>query len=157
MECPHVGAAARFAIAVLLAVAVPAAAQVPSPLGEWTTEGGKARVRIAPCSSDAQRLCGVIEWSYRPPGAEAGPLLDINNQDQALRSRPILGLPLLQGFAPTGPDSWGGGTIYDPEGGKTYNSKMRLDGADRIEVSGCVLFFCRGQTWTRYRPAEASR
>jgi uncharacterized protein (DUF2147 family) len=126
-------------------------------LGEWTTEGGKARVRIAPCSGDAQRLCGAIEWSYRPPGAGAGPLQDINNQDPALRSRPIVGLPLLQGFEPTGPDSWGGGTIYDPEGGKTYNSKMRLDGADRLEVSGCVLFFCRGQTWTRYRPAEASR
>ena len=72
MECLPVGAAARFAIAVLLILCVPAAAQVPSPLGEWTTEGGKARVRIAPCSSDAQRLCGVIEWSYRPPGAEAG-------------------------------------------------------------------------------------
>ena len=136
MECPHVGAAARFAIAVLLALAVPAAAQVPSPLGEWTTEGGKARVRIAPCSSDTQRLCGAIEWSYRPPGAEAGPLLDINNQDQVLRSRPILGLPLLQNFAPTGPDSWGGGTIYDPEGGKTYNSKIRLDGADRLRGLG---------------------
>ena len=124
-------------------------------MGEWTTEGGKARVRIAACPQDPQRLCGVIEWSYRPPGAEAGPLQDINNQDPALRSRPIVGLPLLQGFAPTGPDSWGDGTIYDPEGGKTYKSKMRLDGADRLEVSGCILFFCRGQTWTRYAAAQA--
>jgi hypothetical protein len=104
---PTRGCRRRLAIAVLLTLAVPAAAQIPSPLGEWTTEGDKARVRIAPCSGDAQRLCGVIDWSYRPPGAEAGPLLDINNQDPALRSRPIVGLPLLQGFAPTGPDSWG--------------------------------------------------
>jgi uncharacterized protein (DUF2147 family) len=157
MKPLRAGAVAQLGTAVLLTLSVPAAAQVRSPLGEWTTEGGKARVRIAPCSGDAQRLCGAIEWSYRPPGAGAGPLQDINNQDPALRSRPIVGLPLLQGFEPTGPDSWGGGTIYDPEGGKTYNSKMRLDGADRLEVSGCVLFFCRGQTWTRYRPAEASR
>ena len=97
----------------------------------------------------------MIEWSYRPPGAKSGPLLDINNQDPEQRSRPIVGLPLLQDFASTGPDSWGDGTIYDPEGGKTYKSKMRLDGADRLEVSGCILFFCRGQTWTRYAAAQA--
>ena len=141
----------------LVALALPAAADVPSPVGEWTTEGGKARVRIAACPEYPQRLCGVIEWSYRPPGAAAGPLRDINNQDSALRSRPIVGLPLLQDFASTGPDSWGDGTIYDPEGGKTYKSKMRLDGGGNLEVSGCVLIFCRGQTWTRYGAAQANK
>jgi uncharacterized protein (DUF2147 family) len=84
-------------------------------------------------------------------------LRDIHNRDPALRSRPIIGLPLLQDFAPTGPGSWGGGTIYDPEGGKTYNSKMRLKDADRLEVSGCILFFCRSQTWTRHAEGEVSR
>jgi uncharacterized protein (DUF2147 family) len=156
MECPRAGAATQLATAFLLALVPPAAAQVPSPLGEWTTEGGKARVRLAPCSGDAQRLCGLITWSYRPPGARPGPLRDIHNQDPALRSRPIVGLPLLQDFAPTGPDSWGGGTIYDPESGKTYKSKMRLRDADRLEVSGCFLFFCRSQTWTRQAAGKAN-
>jgi uncharacterized protein (DUF2147 family) len=157
MECPRAGAATRLATAVLLALAPPAAAQAPSPFGEWMTEGHKALVRLAPCSGDAQRLCGVITWSYRPPGAEPGPLRDIHNRDPALRSRPIVGLPLLQDFAPTGPGSWGGGTIYDPESGKTYNSKMRLEDADRLEVSGCILFFCRSQTWTRDAEGKVSR
>jgi uncharacterized protein (DUF2147 family) len=62
-----------------------------------------------------------------------------------------VGLPLLQGFRPAGPDAWDGGTIYDPEGGETYRSRMRLTGAGSLEVSGCVLLFCRGQTWTRWR------
>ncbi len=149
--------ATGLAAALLLALALPAMAQDGSPVGEWTTEGGKARVRIAACPHDAQRLCGVIEWSYRPPGAADGALLDINNQDPALRSRPIVGLPLLADFEPTGPNSWGGGTIYDPEGGKTYNSKMRLDDAGNLEVSGCIFFFCRGQTWTRYDTAQANQ
>jgi uncharacterized protein (DUF2147 family) len=156
MECSRAGAAIRLATAVLLTLALSAAAQVASPLGEWTTEGGKARVRLAPCSGDAQRVCGVITWSYRLPGAEPGPLRDIHNRDPALRSRPIVGLPLLQDFAPTGPDSWGGGTIYDPESGKTYKSKMRLKDADRLEFSGCVLFFCQTQTWTRPAAEEAN-
>lgn len=121
-----------------------------SPLGEWTTEGGKARVRIEPCAGEPQRLCGTIVWSYRPPQAPPGPLHDVNNSDPTLRSRPILGLPLLRDFVPDGPDSWSGGTIYDPEGGKTYRSRMRLVGPDQLRVEGCVLFVCRGQTWTRY-------
>jgi uncharacterized protein (DUF2147 family) len=156
MECLLAGAAARLAASILLTLASLAAAQAPSPLGEWITEGGKARVRVAPCSGNAQRLCGVIIWSYRPPGAKPGPLRDIHNQDSALRSRPIVGLPALQDFVSIGPDSWGGGTIYDPESGKTYRSKMGLKGADRLEVSGCVLFFCRSQTWTRFAEGEVS-
>jgi len=135
-------------------VAVPLATAVaadPSAVGEWVTEGGKARVRIEPCAADPGQLCGAIIWSYRPDDAAPGPLVDVNNQDPALRSRPILGLPLLQGFEPDGPGAWSGGTIYDPEGGKTYRSKMRLEGPDQLEVEGCVLFVCRGQTWTRYR------
>jgi uncharacterized protein (DUF2147 family) len=140
-------------MAMLLA-ALPLAAVAaadPSALGEWVTEGGKARVRIEPCAADPGELCGAIVWSYRPDDAAPGPLVDVNNQDPALRSRPIVGLPLLQGFAPDGPGAWSGGTIYDPEGGKTYRSKMRLAGPDSLEVEGCVLFVCRGQTWTRHR------
>jgi uncharacterized protein (DUF2147 family) len=135
-------------------VAVPLAAAMaaePSAVGEWVTEGGKARVRVEPCGGDPLKLCGAIIWSYRPEDAAPGPLVDVNNQEPALRSRPILGLPLLQDFEPDGPGAWSGGTIYDPEGGKTYRSKMRLDGPDRLEVEGCVLFVCRGQTWSRYR------
>jgi uncharacterized protein (DUF2147 family) len=155
MECLRAGAATRLAAAVLIALAAPAAVQAASPLGEWSTEGAKARVRVAPCSGDAQRLCGLITWSYRPADAKPGALLDSHNQDSALRSRPIVGLPLLQNFAPTGPDSWGGGTIYDPESGKTYKSKMRLTNPDRLEVNGCVLFICQTQIWTRAAAGDA--
>jgi uncharacterized protein (DUF2147 family) len=139
-----------FVLLLLLAVlwTAPAAA---SAAGEWLTEGGKARVRIAPCTADAGQLCGTITWSYRPADAPAGELVDVHNTDPTLRTRPIVGLPLLQGFEPDGPDAWAGGTIYDPEGGKTYKSKLRLKGADELEVDGCVLFFCESQSWTRWR------
>jgi uncharacterized protein (DUF2147 family) len=137
-------------LALLLALSGGGAAWAASPVGEWVTEGGKARVRIEPCAADADRLCGTITWSYRPAGAPAGPLLDRHNREEGLRSRPILGLPLLQGFAPTGADAWGGGTIYDPESGRTYKSKLRVLGPDRLQVDGCVLFLCRSQVWTRH-------
>lgn len=142
MRCPAVAAA----LALLLPVAAHA-----SPVGEWTTEGGKARVRIDACAADPQQLCGLITWSYRPPDVPAGPLVDVNNQDPALQTRPILGLPLLQGFSPDGDDRWSGGTIYDPENGKTYRSKLRLRSPDQLEVDGCILFLCQSQVWDRYR------
>jgi uncharacterized protein (DUF2147 family) len=135
---------------LLLVGAPPLAAAEPSPLGEWITEDGKARVRIQPCAGRGDELCGVIAWSFRPADApKEGPLLDHRNADPALRRRPILGLPLMQGFRPAGAGRWDHGTIYDPEGGRTYRSTMRLSSADRLEVSGCVLFICRRQTWRR--------
>ena len=137
-------------LALLPMAALPALA-ADSALGEWVTEGGKARVAITPCADDARKLCGAITWSYRPADAPPGPLVDVNNQDPALRARPIVGLPLIQSFQPAGSGAWDRGTIYDPEGGKTYKSKMRLKGPDMLEVNGCILFFCRGQTWTRWR------
>jgi uncharacterized protein (DUF2147 family) len=137
----------------LISGLVPIAAEAaPSAVGEWITQGDKARVRIAPCSNnDVTQLCGTITWSYRPADAPPGELLDVNNTDPPLRKRPIVGLPLLQGFKFDGDNSWSGGVIYDPEGGKSYKSKMKLAGDDTLEVDGCILFVCQTQTWTRSR------
>ena len=138
-------------LAAALLIASTTAAAAASVEGEWVTEGDKARVKIEPCASDAQKLCGTITWSYRPADAPPGPLLDIHNSDPALSSRPIVGLPLLEGFEPAGTDAWDGGTIYDPEGGKVYKSKFRLKDPDTLEVDGCVLFLCQSQIWKRYQ------
>lgn len=143
--------AGRVAAAVLPLLAGPAHA-ADSPLGEWLTEAGDARVRIAACADRPDRLCGAVTWAAPPPDAPPGPLVDVNNADPALRSRPIVGLPLLAGFAAEGGGAWGGGTIYDPRSGRTYKSKMRQAGPDRLEVSGCVLFVCLGETWRRHGP-----
>jgi uncharacterized protein (DUF2147 family) len=144
-------------VAVLIAAALTAfpsghARAADGPVGEWLTEKRDAHVLIAPCADAPARLCGTVTWAQRPPDAPEGPLLDRNNGDPALRTRPIVGLLLLAGFVPDGRDFWDGGTIYDPRSGKTYKSKMRLAAPDRLEVSGCILFLCKGETWTRYQP-----
>lgn len=135
-----------------LLLAWPVRAEPASAQGEWLTEGARARVRIDSCSGDPRTLCGVITWIENPTDANGQPQRDRGNPDPALRQRPIIGLPLLQGFKPDGNGRWSGGTIYDPEEGKTYRSKMVLKAPDRLEVSGCVLVFCRGQVWRRYAP-----
>lgn len=129
--------------AALAALACSAPSGAAEPIvGRWVTEGGKGLVEIAPCGASQ---CGRI----RRVGDPKAPRTDINNPDAKLRSRSLLGLQVLHGFADAG-DVWKG-HIYDPESGKTYRSMVKLNRDGTLEVKGCVLFLCRGQTWTRAR------
>jgi uncharacterized protein (DUF2147 family) len=49
-----------------------------------------------------------------------------------------------------GTGSYSDGTVFDPESGKTYNSKMSLKG-DALDVEGCIAFVCEGEKWSRVR------
>ena len=120
-------------------------AQAAQPItGRWATVEGKAIVQIGPCG---KALCGRIEKIVKPtPGR---PKTDIKNPDPALRGKPLAGLALLTGFADAG-DVWKG-SIYDPESGKTYNSKVSRNSDGTLKVQGCILMFCRTQTWTPLR------
>ena len=136
---------ALFAIATLIAASASLPAQAAQPVtGRWATVDGKAIVRIAPCG---KHLCGLIERIVKPtPGR---PQTDIKNPDPALRSKPLVGLDLLSGFVDAG-DIWKG-TIYDPESGKSYTSKVARNGDGTLKVQGCIAFFCKTQTWTPLR------
>lgn len=112
--------------------------------GRWATVDGKAIVHIAPCG---KQLCGRIERIVKPtPGR---PQTDINNPDPALRAKPLVGLALLSGFSDAG-EIWKG-TIYDPESGKSYSSKVSRNANGTLKVQGCIAFFCKTQTWTPVR------
>jgi uncharacterized protein (DUF2147 family) len=117
--------------------------------GVWLTQAKDGKVRIAPCASDPAQTCGVILSGKAPDGRDARLVTDIKNQDPALRSRPIVGLQIISGFHRDGTGGWTGGAIYDPVGGKTYKAKMGLGPNGALKVAGCVLFFCRAETWTR--------
>ncbi|CAM8646053.1 MULTISPECIES: DUF2147 domain-containing protein [Sphingobium] len=136
---------AIFATATLTAAFAAMPAQAAQPVtGRWATVDGKAIVQIAPCGGD---VCGRIEKIVKPtPGR---PHTDIKNPDPALRSKPLVGLALLSGFEDAG-DHWKG-TIYDPESGKSYTSKLTRNGNGTLKVQGCIAFFCKTQTWTPVR------
>lgn len=77
---------------------------------------------------------------------------DVLNSNEALRTRPIQGMELIQGFKPEGNNAWGGATIYNPEDGKTYTCKANLskDG-QTLKVRGYVgvPMLGRTQIWKR--------
>lgn len=130
--------------AVSLAVAAPLSAAEPVT-GRWLTAEKTGIVEIAPCGA---KLCGTI---IRLTGSQRGGAdpRDANNPNPALRSRRIVGLPILTGFTAREGD-WRG-QIYDPNSGKTYRSIVKLGDRDRLEVKGCIGPFCRTQVWTRVR------
>jgi uncharacterized protein (DUF2147 family) len=133
------------AFAALMAAAPAAAAPDPA-FGQWLSEDGMGKVAVGPCAGQPQLACGAVTWLKDPVGH---PTHDVNNPDRALRSRPLVGLVVIRNMKNAGPGRWTGGKVYDPESGKTYDGKLRALSTDRLQVSGCVLFVCEGEVWTR--------
>jgi uncharacterized protein (DUF2147 family) len=127
-------------LAALLLASAPASA-APSIFGRWVTEDRSALIRIDRCGA---RLCGSIERVLNPKA----PTHDVNNPDPALRTRPLVGVPVLAGFSGSGA-KWDGGEAYDPKAGRSYHSRLALEDGNRLRVTGCVLFLCRSLIWTR--------
>jgi uncharacterized protein (DUF2147 family) len=128
--------------AAAAAVGSPAIA-APAVTGNWIVQDRSAVIAIAPCGP---HVCGRIARAlvHKPGHSDK----DVNNPDAALRDKPLIGLQILSGFVAKA-DHWDEGSIYDPESGKTYRSVLKLNPDGSLKVSGCVLFICRSQRWTR--------
>jgi uncharacterized protein (DUF2147 family) len=122
-----------------------AAAAEPQPTGEWRTANGLANVRIDDCDGV---LWGIISWEKEPGG------VDSYNPNATERNHPTLGLHILLAMKPTKPGLWQG-EVYNPENGKTYDSRISLTSPDVLRIEGCVLgFLCGGENWTRIKASE---
>jgi uncharacterized protein (DUF2147 family) len=133
--------------ALFLAMILSASAAQARPLEgtTWRTQSGAGTIRIEACG---QRTCGRILPATPRPGQSE---FDVRNPNVALRTRPLIGLNILSGFTRQPDDSYKGGTIYNPEDGRTYRSEFRLKPDGRLEVKGCVGPFCQSQIWTAVR------
>lgn len=141
-------ACAAAVTALLASGGLAEAATADSIVGTWLTKGGKSHVEIDKCG-DA--LCGKIVWLKAEADGSGKKILDKENKDAALRSRPLLGLEMMTGFQKTGTNEWGDGKLYNPEDGKTYEPTLTLNGNGELEVKGCVLFICETHAWTRVK------
>lgn len=130
------------AIFAIAALAVPALAADPIG-GRWVTQERNAIVTIGDCGSSA---CGKISKFLETP-PDGADQRDVNNPNARLRSRKLMGMPVLTQLRQDG-DLWRG-EIYDPEEGKTYRSVIRRKSASKLEVKGCIGPFCQTQIWTR--------
>lgn len=146
--------------AVFAAVASPVWAQAPSAMGTWLTASGKAQVRIEACADPASgALCGFISGLINPSGPNGVVVApevatDFRNENPALRSRKVLGMPLIWGFKKTSdPSAFEGGQIYNAENGKIYSANISLQPDGTLRLRGYVgsPMFGETQVWTRVK------
>jgi len=132
---------------LVLFVMAPLPAEDLSPaneiLGQWYTEGNESKVVVV---ERGGKFFGTIIWLSEPlytaeePDGDAGkPKRNKNASDPVEQKKPIIGLEVLKNFAYDADDkSWSGGTIYDPNNGRTYKCVIRMQ-ADPKGVDGKSL------------------
>ena len=94
------------------------------------------------------RLCGVMEHIFAEEGEDPLGILDTNNPEEDLRTRPLIGIRLLDSFNPFPKKGiYKDGLIYDPRSGKSYKGKLSLIDEFTLKVEGCIAFLCQGVQW----------
>lgn len=93
---------------------------------------------------------GVLAKMFLQPGQDPNVVCSHCKDDR--HNKPWLGLEIIRGMRPAGPDSYEGGTILDPRDGNVYDAEMKLspDGQTLI-VRGFlgISLLGRNQYWTR--------
>lgn len=140
----HAALGAAFALAAALA-----AAQGVTPVGLWKTiddetKQEKSFVRV----SDAGGvLSGKVERIVDPARQDSV----CDKCSDARKDQKIVGMTIVEGVKKNAEEPyWDGGTILDPNNGKTYKVRMTpKDGGKALEVRGFIGPFYRNQTWIR--------
>ena len=145
--------ARRCLLALLLLVAalgLPAAAGAadlaPTQiLGNWLTEHHDGIIEIS--------LAADGTYQGRIAGGNAPQRRDAHNPDDSKRDQLLLGQFIVKGMKYDGEGKWSGGTIYDPDNGRSYKCRWELLDAGRLQVRGFIGFSLlgRSQVWTRYQ------
>jgi uncharacterized protein (DUF2147 family) len=131
---------AAAAAAVLAATAHAQTAE--DAFGVWLNPANKSHTEFYKCGSG---LCAKIVKVVD------GQKTDDKNPDPAKKTRPILGLVIMEGAKKTGPSKWSG-TLYNRADGKSYSGTLTVKSRNTVELSGCVaVVFCKTTTFTRVR------
>jgi len=136
-------------LTALLAALIYLPALAADAEGRWRTiddETGEAKsiVEIERSADGVYR--GKVVELFNP--SRPDPTCDKCSDDR--KGQPIIGMEIIRNMRTSGADAYAGGTILKPDEGKVYKSKMKLiENGGKLEVSGCVLFICRSQTWER--------
>ena len=122
-----------------------AIAKAADPIeGVWKVSDGKATIRV---TIEEGKLVGRITAVSNPAW-----VTDTENKDPKMRTRKIIGLPMVWGFYKKG-DKWEGGSVYDSANGKTYKGKIWMEGKDKMVMRGFVGVSLLGRSahWNRVK------
>ena len=152
--------------ACLALAALPAGAQDTSAepagkaaapiVGTWRTLTG-TEIAVTPCGN---KFCGTFSYIVipakdadtcrsTPHDQFAALILDYQNPNKSLQSRPLLGFQALK-LTPTAKENAYDANIYNAEEGKTYDVQMWVKGDTLTLAAGCFGSICAvTQDWPR--------
>ena len=130
---------------VLSGASATAQASLANPYGDWTLSDGRLTVKIVACHGN--QVCANLIRLQEPNNGDGTPKLDLKNKNGALRSRRLIGMPLIEGMAPSGPNTWQG-QIYSSDDGDFYRAYATVEG-DHLNVKGCWFIICRDLNFNR--------
>lgn len=114
-------------------------------VGTWMVGEKDAKIEIFKCGT---KYCGKIVWTSTKR-------VDDHNPDAKLRSRDVVGVQLLNGFAfDAKANEWSGGTLYNTRDGKTYSGYMMMNKNGTLFLKGYVMgirWLGSSDTWTRVK------
>jgi len=140
-----------FVLLIVLSWSASAALAAESPVGRWKTiddETNKEKSIIEVYESGG-RLYGKIVQLLQEKDGGAGKLCTKCTGSDS--NMPLIGMVILKDLKKED-DEYTGGTIMDPNNGKTYKCKMELDdGGKKLKVRGFIGFSLLGRTqvWQR--------
>ncbi|MFK7781081.1 DUF2147 domain-containing protein [Psychroserpens sp.] len=117
-------------------------------LGQWKTiddETGEEKSIVEIYKKDGKVFGKIIE------------IFDVSKRDLPCKfcegedyNKPVLGLEIIKNMEVKG-DAYKNGTITNPEDGKVYTCRLKLDDDDpnQLQVRGYIAFFYKTQYWVR--------
>ena len=131
---------------ILLILPIFAFADADSPVGKWRTyddETGELKSIINIWEEDGI-LYGKIEKIFPKPGEDPDPLCD--KCPGELKATRIIGMTIMKDLTRSG-KQWKGGTILDPDNGKTYSCKIEVvEAGKKLKVRGFIGLSLLGRT-----------
>lgn len=121
-------------ISTLLFVNSNISVQSEQIVGKWMSEDKDMKVEVFKVND---HYVGKLVWfACDPTTPDMESFMDINNPDPKLRNRLWLGMVVLNNLKFDGKGEWNGGSIYDPNSGRTYKSVVRLNSPQELIVRG---------------------
>ena len=115
-------------------------------------EDTKAESRVQIYKNSDGKYEGKIVWLKNPNKPDGTPKYDEKNPNPELRKVRSDQVVLLKNFTYNEKNKeWSGGTIYDPEEGKTYKCNLKFESATKLKVRGYVGIPALGKSmyWTK--------
>ena len=128
--------AAAVSLTAGLAITSPASAQDTFSYGVWRNPKNTVHVEIKPCGNG--RACGNVVWANEDAKADARKGGTPN----------LIGLQLLRDFQLQKNGSWRG-RVFVPDLNMTLAGTADFPDATTMKAKGCLLLFCKSQTWRR--------